>query len=261
MSTLRTVSGLLYQGGKLIRQDRRGAAEMRPVEIIPHYISSAEGSALIRLGETQVISTASVEEGVPPFMKGSGKGWITSEYAMIPRATASRTPREATRGRQGGRTMEIQRLIGRSLRAVIDLDKLGERTVWIDCDVIRADGGTRTASITASLVALGLSFQKIMEARTLRSLPLRDYVAALSVGIVGGETLLDLNYAEDSTADVDMNVVMTGSGKLVEVQATAEGRPFTRESLDELIEKARPGIEKLLSVQRSILKLEFPPGP
>ena len=261
MSTLRTVSGLLYQGGKLIRQDRRGAAEMRPVEIIPHYISSAEGSALIRLGETQVISTASVEEGVPPFMKGSGKGWITSEYAMIPRATASRTPREATRGRQGGRTMEIQRLIGRSLRAVIDLDKLGERTVWIDCDVIRADGGTRTASITASLVALGLSFQKIMEARTLRSLPLRDYVAALSVGIVGGETLLDLNYAEDSTADVDMNVVMTGSGKLVEVQATAEGRPFTRESLDELIEKARPGIEKLLSVQRSILKLEFPPDP
>jgi ribonuclease PH len=258
MSTPKTLSGLLYRGGKLMRQDQRGADELRPVEIVPHYISSAEGSALIRLGQTQVISTASVEDGVPPFMKGSGKGWITSEYAMIPRATESRTPREATRGRQGGRTMEIQRLIGRSLRAVIDLEKLGERTIWIDCDVVRADGGTRTASITGSLVALGLAFQELMELKVLNSLPLRDYVAAISVGIVGGETLLDLNYAEDSTADVDMNVVMTGSGKLVEVQATAEGRPFTTANLNGLIEAARPGIQKLLTLQRSILKLEFP---
>jgi ribonuclease PH len=258
MSTPKALSGLLYRGGKPMRHDQRGADELRPVEIVPHYISSAEGSALIRLGQTQVISTASVEDGVPPFMKGSGKGWITSEYAMIPRATESRTPREATRGRQGGRTMEIQRLIGRSLRAVIDPEKLGERTVWIDCDVIRADGGTRTASITGSLVALGLAFQELMELKVLNSLPLRDYVAAISVGIVGGETLLDLNYAEDSTADVDMNVVMTGSGKLVEVQATAEGRPFTTESLNALIEAARPGIQKLLTLQRSILKLEFP---
>jgi len=241
-----------------MRHDQRGADELRPVEIIPHYISSAEGSALIRLGETQVISTASIEDGVPPFIKGSGKGWITSEYAMIPRATESRTPREATRGRQGGRTMEIQRLIGRSLRAVIDLEKLGERTVWIDCDVIRADGGTRTASITASLVALGLAFHELMKLKVLKSLPLRDYVAAISVGIVGGETFLDLNYAEDSTADVDMNVVMTGGGRLVEVQATAEGRPFTLENLKDLIEAARPGIENLLTLQRSILKLEFP---
>jgi ribonuclease PH len=258
MSTPRTLSGLLYRGGKLMRHDQRGADELRPVEIIPHYISSAEGSALIRLGQTQVISTASVEDGVPPFMKGSGKGWITSEYAMIPRATETRSPREATRGRQGGRTMEIQRLIGRSLRAVVDLDKLGERTVWVDCDVIRADGGTRTASITASLVALGLAFHKLIELKVLKALPLRDYVAAISVGIVGGETLLDLDYAEDSTADVDMNVVMTGSGKLVEVQATAEAQPFTTENLTSLIDVARSGIQKLLSLQQSILKLELP---
>src|SRR5208337_182893 len=260
MSTPRTLSGLLYRGGKLMRHDQRGADELRPVEIIPHYISSAEGSALIRLGQTQVISTASVEDGVPPFMKGSGKGWITSEYAMIPRATESRTPREATRGRQGGRTMEIQRLIGRSLRAVIDLEKLGERTVWIDCDVIRADGGTRTASITGSLVALGMAFQKLVELKALRRIPLKDYMAAISVGIVGGETLLDLVYAEDSNAEVDMNVVMTGSGQLVEVQATAEGKPFSVGDLNRLIEVARPGIQQLLAVQRSILKFELSPA-
>jgi len=241
-----------------MRSDQRGADELRPVEIIPHYVSSAEGSALIRLGETKVISTASVEDGVPQFLKGSGKGWITSEYAMIPRATESRTPREATRGRQGGRTMEIQRLIGRSLRAVIDLEKLGERTIWIDCDVVRADGGTRTASITGSLVALGLAFQKLADLKALKSLPLKDYVAAISVGMVGGEVLLDLNYSEDSNADVDMNVVMTGSGELVEIQATAEGRPFATESLNRLIEAARPGIQKLLALQKSILGIEFP---
>jgi len=258
MPTPRPLSGLLYAGGKLIRPDQRAATQMRPVEIVPHFISSAEGSALIRLGETQVICTASVEDGVPPFQKGSGRGWITSEYAMIPRATQTRTPRESTRGRQGGRTMEIQRLIGRSLRAVIDLEALGERTVWIDCDVIRADGGTRTASVSGSLVALGLALQKLVAQRTLSRMPLKDYLAAISVGIVGGETLLDLSYAEDSSAEVDMNVVMTGAGQLVETQATAEGRVFSVEDLNRLIELARPAIGKLIEVQKSILKIPLP---
>jgi ribonuclease PH len=254
----RKLSGLLYTDGKLVRPDQRAADEMRPVEITPHFISSAEGSALIRLGETQVICTASVDDGVPPFLKGSGRGWITSEYAMIPRATNTRTPREVTRGRQAGRTMEIQRLIGRSLRAVTDLEAMGERTVWIDCDVIRADGGTRTASITGSMVALGLAFEKLREHQVLRKQPLRDYVAAISVGLAGGEILLDLDYGEDSAAEVDMNVVMTGSGDLVEIQATAEGRPFSEEQLRRLTGAARPGIEKLLGLQKGILKLNFP---
>jgi ribonuclease PH len=257
-STPRPLAGLLYSGGKLVRPDRRGALDLRPVEIVPSYISCAEGSALIRLGETQVICTASAEDGVPPFQKGTGKGWITSEYAMIPRATETRTPREATRGRQGGRTLEIQRLIGRSLRAVTDLEALGERTIWLDCDVIRADGGTRTAAISGALVALGLAFQKLLELKALRRIPLRDYVAAISVGMVGGETLLDLSYAEDSNAEVDMNVVMTGSGELVEVQATAEGRPYSAADLGRLIEVARPAIQRLISIQQSILKLERP---
>ncbi len=242
----------------MVRPDRRAPEEMRPVEIIPHHISSAEGSSLIRLGETQVISTASIEDGVPPFLKGLRKGWITSEYAMIPRATDTRTPREATRGRQGGRTLEIQRIIGRSLRAVTDLEALGERTVWIDCDVIRADGGTRTASITGSMVALALALQKLVEMRVLSRVPLKDYVAATSVGIVGGEILLDLSYAEDSNAEVDMNVVMTGSDGLVEVQATAEGRAFTMKELEKLLVVARPAIQKLHAVQRSVLKLDLP---
>jgi ribonuclease PH len=195
---------------------------------------------------------------VPPFMKGMGRGWITGEYAMIPRATGARTPREVTRGRPGGRTMEIQRLIGRSLRAVTDQERLGERTVWIDCDVIRADGGTRTASITGALVALGLAFQKLVETKVLRSVPLNDYVAAISVGIVGGEILLDLDYAEDSNAEVDMNVVMTGKEQLVEVQATAEGRAFSVEEMNKLVEVTRPAIQRLLALQQSILKLALP---
>jgi ribonuclease PH len=259
-STPKQLNGLLYSGGKLQRADRRTASELRPIEIIPHYISSAEGSVLIRLGETQVICTASLDDGVPQFLKGQGKGWITSEYAMIPRATDSRTPREATRGRQGGRTLEIQRLIGRSLRAVTDLQALGERTAWIDCDVIRADGGTRTASITGAMVALGLAFQRLRELKKLSRIPLKDTVAATSVGIVGGEILLDLNYAEDSNAEVDMNVVMTGSGDLVEVQATAEGRAFTMAELAQLVDVARTAIEKLRALQQSILKIEFPAG-
>jgi ribonuclease PH len=252
------LTGLLYSGGKLVRTDQRSATSLRPVEIVPQFINCAEGSALIRIGDTQVICTASVEEGVPSFQKGTGRGWITTEYAMLPRSTESRTPREVIRGRQGGRSMEIQRLIGRSLRAVTDLEALGERTVWIDCDVIRADGGTRTASITGSLVALGMALQKLVGLKMLRRIPLKDYVAAVSVGIVGGETLLDLVYAEDSNAEVDMNVVMTGSGHLVEVQATAEGKPFSMAELTKLIEVARPAIEQLLAVQRSILKFEPP---
>ena len=190
----------------------------------------------------------------PAFQKGSGRGWITSEYAMIPRATSTRTPRESTRGRQSGRTMEIQRLIGRSLRAVVDMEALGERTVWIDCDVIRADGGTRTASVTGSLVALGLAIQKLQAQRSLKVNPLKDYLAAISVGIVGDEMLLDLSYAEDSSAEVDMNVVMTGTGRLVETQATAEGHTFSVEDLNKLIELARPAINHLIEVQKSILK-------
>ncbi len=258
MPTPKALNGLLYSGGKLIRPDNRTPTELRPLEIIPDYISSAEGSALIRLGETQVICTASVDDGVPSFQKGSGRGWITSEYAMIPRATSSRTPRESTRGRQSGRTMEIQRLIGRSLRAVVDMEALGERTVWIDCDVIRADGGTRTASVTGSLVALGLAIQKLIAQRALKTNPLKDYLAAISVGIVGGELLLDLSYPEDSAAEVDMNLVMTGAGRLVETQATAEGRTFSVEDLNQLIELARPAINHLVEVQKSILK--FAPG-
>ena len=254
MATPRPLNGLLYSGGKLIRPDQRAATEMRPLEIIPNFISSAEGSALIRLGETQVICTASVDDGVPTFQKGSGRGWITSEYAMIPRATSTRTPRESTRGRQSGRTMEIQRLIGRSLRAVVDMEALGERTVWIDCDVIRADGGTRTASVTGSLVALGLAIQRMQAQRSLKVNPLKDYLAAISVGIVGDEMLLDLSYAEDSSAEVDMNVVMTGTGRLVETQATAEGHTFSVEDLNKLIELARPAINHLIEVQKSILK-------
>jgi ribonuclease PH len=255
MPTPRPLTGLLYSGGKLVRPDQRTATEMRPLEIVPNFISSAEGSALIRLGETQVICTASVEDAIPVFQKGSGRGWITSEYAMIPRSTSTRTARESTRGRPSGRTMEIQRLIGRALRAVVDMAALGERTVWIDCDVIRADGGTRTASVTGSLVALGLAMQKLQTQRSLKVNPVKDYLAAISVGIVGDELLLDLSYAEDSSADVDMNVVMTGKGQLVETQATAEGSTFSVEDLNKLIELARPAIEQLIAVQKSILKL------
>jgi ribonuclease PH len=257
-STPRPLSGLLYKSGKLMRAGDRAATDLRPAEIVPHFISSAEGSVLMRLGETQVICTASVEEGVPQFMKGMGRGWVTGEYSMIPRATETRSTREVTKGRPGGRTMEIQRLIGRSLRATIDAEVLGERTVWVDCDVIRADGGTRTASITGSLVAIGLAFQRLHELKVLHRIPLKDYLAAISIGIIGKELVLDLNFAEDSHADVDMNVVMTGGGKLVEVQATAEGRPYTWEDVTRMVEIAKPAIGRLIDLQRSILKFELP---
>jgi len=227
---------------------------MRPVKITPNYIAMAEGSVLIEVGHTKVICTASIEETVPPFLRNSGKGWITSEYAMIPRATLTRTARESSKGRIGGRTHEIQRLIGRSLRAVTDLTKIGERTITLDCDVIQADGGTRTASITGAYVALGLAVNRLVAAKTLKQSPLRDYVAATSVGIVGGQVVLDLPYEEDSRADVDMNFVMTGAGKFVELQATAEKDPFDEKQLAQLMTFAKKGCEELIAVQMQILK-------
>ena len=235
------------------RSDNRAPDQMRPVNIIPEFITTAEGSALIEVGNTRVICTASVEETVPAWMRNSGKGWVTSEYSMIPRSTLTRTPRESARGRIGGRTHEIQRLIGRALRAVVDLKQLGERTIWIDCDVIQADGGTRTASITGAFIALGLAMQKLVEAGTLTAAPLRDYIAAISVGIVDGEILLDLAYEEDSRAEVDMNFVMTGSKKMVEVQATAEQRPFDDEQLRRMLELAKKGVESLVAKQQGLL--------
>src|SRR4051794_13152907 len=235
------------------RSDNRAPDQLRPVNIIADFVSTAEGSVLIEVGNTRVICTASVEETVPSFLRNSGKGWVTAEYGMIPRSTLTRTPREAARGRVGGRTHEIQRLIGRALRAVVDLKRLGERTIWIDCDVIQADGGTRTASITGAFVALGLAMQKLVEAGTLSAAPLRDYIAAISVGIVDGEILLDLAYEEDSRAEVDMNFVMTGSRKMVEVQATAEQKPFDDEQLRRMLEFARKGVESLVTKQQAIL--------
>jgi ribonuclease PH len=237
----------------IFRSDNRAPDQLRPVIITPEFIHTAEGSALIEIGNTRVICTASLEESVPSFLRNSGKGWISCEYGMLPRATLTRSPREVSKGRQSGRTHEIQRLIGRSLRAVADLDRLGERTLWIDCDVIQADGGTRTASITGAFVALGLALQKLVDAGTLTAVPLRDFVAAISVGIVDGEVLLDLAYEEDSRADVDMNFVMTAGHKMVEVQATAEHRPFDDHQLAEMLAFARKGVDSLITKQQAIL--------
>jgi ribonuclease PH len=237
----------------IYRSDNRALDQMRPVNITPEFISTAEGSCLIEIGNTRVICTASIEESVPNWMRNSGKGWVTSEYGMLPRSTLTRTPRESARGRVGGRTHEIQRLIGRSLRAVIDLKRLGERTIWLDCDVIQADGGTRTASITGAFVALGLALQKLVEAGTITVLPIRDYVAATSVGIVDGEIMLDLAYEEDSRAEVDMNIVMTGSRRFVELQSTAEQHPFDADQLQKLISTAAKGVESLISKQKAVL--------
>jgi ribonuclease PH len=238
----------------IFRPDSRAPDQMRPVNIIPDYITTAEGAVLMEVGNTRVICTASVEETVPPFMRNSGKGWITSEYGMLPRSTLTRTTRDATKGRQSGRTHEIQRLIGRSLRAVTDLNRLGERTIYIDCDVIQADGGTRTASITGAFVALGLALEKLVEAGTLNSVPLRDFVAATSVGIVDGEILLDLCYEEDSRADVDMNFVMTAGRKMVEVQATAEHQVFDDQQLNQMLALAAQGVQSLIAKQQAILQ-------
>jgi len=228
---------------------------MRPVEIVTGYLKTAEGSALIRVGNTQVLCAASVEESVPPFLRNTGKGWVTAEYSMLPRATARRTPREVSKGRPSGRTHEIQRLIGRAMRSVVDLQALGERTVTVDCDVLQADGGTRTASITGAFVALALALRQLVEFRVLRSSPLRDYLAATSVGLVGGVPMLDLCYEEDSQADVDMNVAMTGSGQFVEVQATAEHRPFNDAQMASLLALARGGIAELIEIQKKVARL------
>src|SRR5213595_2850090 len=235
------------------RSDNRAPDQMRPVSIVPNYINTAEGSVLIELGNTRVICTASVEETVPPFLRNTGKGWISSEYAMLPRSTLTRTPRELAKGRPSGRTHEIQRLIGRSLRAVTYLARMGERTIWIDCDVIQADGGTRTASITGAFVALGLALEKLVQAGTLKAVPLKDFVAAISVGVVDGEIFLDLSYEEDSRADVDMNFVMTAGYKLVEVQATAERQVFDEQQLGKMIALARAGVQQLIAKQQAIL--------
>lgn len=237
----------------MFRSDNRTADQMRPVSIQPDFIHTAEGSVLIDVGNTRVICTASIEDTVPQFLRNTGRGWISAEYSMLPRSTLTRTPREVSKGRPSGRTHEIQRLIGRSLRAVTDLERLGERTIWIDCDVIQADGGTRTASITGAFVALGLALEKMAEGGTLAAVPLRDFVAAVSVGIVEGEVLLDLAYEEDSRADVDMNFVMTGGRKLVEVQATAERQAFDDGQLETMLKLARQGVNDLIAKQQAIL--------
>jgi ribonuclease PH len=236
------------------RSDGRGLKALRQVKITGNYLKHAEGSVLMELGDTKVICSASVEERVPPFLRNTGKGWVTAEYSMLPRSTHTRTARDSLTGRGSGRAFEIQRLIGRSLRSVTDLNTFGERTIWIDCDVIQADGGTRTASITGAYVALVDAFRKMVKNGMIESIPVKDSVAAISVGKVEGEVLLDLNYEEDSKAEVDMNVVMTGSGKFVEIQGTAEGDAFTKKEMDGLIKVAQNGIKILTKIQRKSLE-------
>ena len=236
-----------------MRSDGRLPAQLRSVKITPDYLVTAEGSALIECGNTRVLCTASVEDGVPGFLRGSGKGWITAEYAMLPRSTATRTPREVSKGRPSGRTHEIQRLIGRSLRAVVDLAVLGERSIVVDCDVLQADGGTRTAAITGAYVALAIALNTLVKYKALSKSPLLDSVAATSVGVVGGTALLDLCYDEDSRADVDMNLVMTGSDRFIEIQATSERMPFDDAQLLDLLELARNGIAQLRTYQEQAI--------
>jgi ribonuclease PH len=237
----------------MTRTDGRPADAVRPTRITPDFTIHAEGCVLIEVGRTKVICTASVEERVPPFMRGQGKGWVTAEYGMLPRATNTRTQREASAGKVGGRTQEIQRLIGRSLRSVVSMNELGERTIWVDCDVIQADGGTRTASITGGFVALVLALERLREKGTIPRIPITEYVAATSVGVIGGTPMLDLAYEEDSRADVDMNVVKTSGGRFIEVQGTAETQPFSRSELDDLLALADTGIATLVGVQREVV--------
>jgi ribonuclease PH len=236
-----------------MRTEGRSNNQLRSVRITPGFIGQAEGSVLIEVGKTRVICTATVEETVPPFLKGSGKGWITSEYSMIPRATNTRTPRESTLGKKSGRTQEIQRLIGRALRASIELEKLGERQIWIDCDVIEADGGTRTASITGAFVAMSIAIDKLVASKKISHNPIRSHVAAVSAGIIKGVPMLDLDYPEDSTADVDFNIVMTDRDEFVEIQGTAERFPFSTTALTELLDLGRRGIRELIEIQRKSL--------
>jgi ribonuclease PH len=236
-----------------MRSDQRPPNKLRDTTITPNYLMHAEGSVLIEAGRTKVICTASVEDRVPQFLRNTGKGWVTAEYGMLPRATSTRTQREASAGKVGGRTQEIQRLIGRSLRSVANLPALGERTIWIDCDVIQADGGTRTASITGAFVAMMLAMEKLREREMIKTIPVSDYVAAISVGIVDGEALLDLAYDDDSRAEVDMNIVKTGNGRFIEVQGTAEAQPFGRDALIQLLVLADGGITQLVEKQRAIV--------
>lgn len=236
-----------------MRKDSRDYSELRKVTITRNYLNTAEGSALIEMGGTKVICVASIEGKVPPFLRDQNMGWITAEYGMLPRSTSSRMPREAAIGKVSGRTQEIQRLIGRSLRAVVDLEKLGERTIWIDCDVIQADGGTRTASITGAFVCLVDAVRYSVRNGILKQSPILDHLAAVSIGIINGKPALDLCYEEDSAAEVDMNVVMTGNGRFVEVQGTAEGKPFSKGTMDELILLAERGIRDLINIQKEIL--------
>ena len=237
-----------------MRPSGRAPEQSRKLKITRAYTRHAEGSVLIECGDTKVICTASIEDKVPPFLKGGGQGWLTAEYGMLPRSTNTRSDREAARGKQSGRTQEIQRLIGRSLRAVTSLEALGERTIQIDCDVIQADGGTRTASITGAFVALHDAMSFLKDKKAIANWPIRDFVAAVSVGIFQGTPVLDLDYPEDSNSDTDMNVVMTGGGRLVEVQGTAEGEPFSRKEMDAMLDLAEKGIHQLIAAQRSALE-------
>lgn len=240
----------------MTRPNERSNDQLRAVKIIPGFIKHPDGSVLIEAGETRVLCSAMIEEKVPFFLKGSGQGWVTAEYSLLPASTETRTQREASRGKISGRTSEIQRLIGRALRAVVDMSALGERTIWIDCDVIQADGGTRTASITGAFIALYLACQKLQEKGLITSIPVKDYLAAVSVGIVEGVPVLDLEYVEDSRADVDMNVVMTGAGEFVEIQGTGEGAVFSKNELATLLALAEKGINELIDIQKSILGVE-----
>ncbi|PYR59464.1 MAG: ribonuclease PH [Acidobacteria bacterium] len=237
----------------MTRTDGRSSTQLRPTRMTPGFLAHAEGSVLIEVGRTKVVCAASVEDRVPPFLRNPGKGWVTAEYGMLPRATSTRTQRESTAGKVGGRTQEIQRLIGRSLRSVTKLSELGERTIWIDCDVIQADGGTRTASITGGFVALVLALGRMKELAVLKDIPVVDYVAATSVGIVDGAALLDLAYEEDSRAEVDMNLVKTGDGRFIELQGTAEGPPFDKRALEALMELADTGIRELIALQKTVV--------
>jgi ribonuclease PH len=237
-----------------MRADGRTPDQLRAVKMTPGFIGQAEGAVLIEIGRTRVICTASIEESVPAFLKGQGRGWITSEYSMIPRATNTRTPRESTIGKKSGRTQEIQRLIGRALRAAVELEKLGERQIFIDCDVIEADGGTRTASITGAFVALNIAVDKLLVSKSITANPIRSHVAAVSVGVIKGVPMLDLDYSEDSTADVDFNIVMTDRDEFVELQGTAERFPFKTTALTQLLELGRRGISELIEIQRKTLE-------
>lgn len=238
----------------MTRPDGRKNNELRKIRVSKDYLKYAEGSCLIEFGETKVITTASVENSVPPFLKGKGTGWVTAEYGMIPRSCRTRVQREASKGKQGGRTYEIQRLIGRSMRTVVDMPEIGERSLFLDCDVVQADGGTRCASITGSFIAMALAFSKMKDEGIIKKIPVSDYVAAVSVGMINGKPALDLNYDEDSTADVDMNVVMTGNGRFIEIQGTAEREPFSQKEMEALLELAKEGIRGLIGIQKKILK-------